>query len=94
MIIIEKSGKTIDEAVSLALQELNTTRENVEIEVINEGKRGILGLGAEDATVRVKMEESPLSKAENYIKNIMESFGINAELKGSYEGFKIRALQF
>ena len=90
MIIIEKSGKTIDEAVSLALKELNTTRENVEIEVINEGKRGILGLGAEDATVRVKMEESPLLKAENYIKNIMESFGIEAELKGSYEDETVR----
>ncbi len=90
MIIIEKSGKTIDEAVSLALQELNTTRENVEIEVVNEGKRGILGLGAEDATVRVKMEESPLLKAENYIKIIMESFGIDATLNGSYEDETVR----
>ncbi len=85
MIIIEKSGKTIDEAVEEALKELGTTKENVEIEVINEGKRGILGLGAEDARVRVKMEQSPLQKAEAYIKTIMESFGIDAELKGSYE---------
>ena len=85
MIIIEKSGKTIDEAVEEALKELGTTKENVEIEVINEGKRGILGLGAEEARVRVKMEQSPLQKAEAYIKTIMESFGIDAELKGSYE---------
>lgn len=85
MIIIEKSGKTIDEAVEEALKELGTTKENVEIEVINEGKRGILGLGAEDARVRVKMEQSPLQKAEAYIKTIMESFGIDAELKGNYE---------
>lgn len=85
MIIIEKSGKTIDEAVEEALKELGTTKENVEIEVINEGKRGILGLGAENAVVRVKMEQSPLQKAEAYIKTIMESFGIDAELKGSYE---------
>ncbi len=85
MIIVEKSGKTIDEAVNEALAELNTTKENVEIEVVNEGKRGILGLGSEDAVVRVKMEVNPLQKAEKYIKDVMESFGIDVQLNGSYE---------
>lgn len=90
MIIVEKSGKTIDEAVNEALKELNTTRENVEIEVVNEGKRGILGLGAEDAVVRVKMEVTPLQKAEKYLKDVMESFGINVQLNGSYEDESVR----
>ena len=85
MIIVEKSGKTIDEAVEAALKELGTTRENVEIEVVNEGKRGILGIGAEEATVRVKMEYTPLQKAEDYVKKIMSGFGIDVDLKGSYE---------
>ena len=85
MIIVEKSGKTIDEAVNEALKELDTTRENVEIEVVNEGKRGILGLGAEDAVVRVKMEVSPLQKAEKYVKDVMESFGIDASVEGKFE---------
>ena len=85
MIIVEKSGKTIDEAVNAALKELNTTKENVEIEVISEGRRGILGIGSEEAKVRVKMEQTPLQKAEKYVKSIMDSFGINAELKGNYE---------
>ena len=90
MIIVEKSGKTIDEAVNEALKELNTTRENVEIEVVNEGKRGILGLGAEDAVVRVKMEVTPLQKAEKYLKDVMESFGIDVQLNGSYEDESVR----
>ena len=85
MIIIEKSGKTIDEAVNEALTELGTERENVEIEVLNEGKRGILGLGAEDARVRVIMNETPLQKAEKYVKDVMKSFGIEVEIKSSYE---------
>ena len=85
MIIVEKSAKTIDEAVEAALTELGTTRENVEIEVISEGKRGILGIGSEDAKVRVSMEESPLQKAEKYVKDVMDKFGINVELKGSFE---------
>ena len=35
MIIIEKSGKTIDEAVEAALIELGASKDEVEIEVIN-----------------------------------------------------------
>lgn len=85
MIIVEKSGKTIDEAVNEALLELGTTRENVEIEVLSEGKRGILGLGAEEAKVRIKMEQSPLQKAESYVGEVMKRFGIEVALKGSFE---------
>ena len=85
MIIIEKSGKTIDEAVEAALIELGASKDDVEIEVINEGKRGILGLGAEEAKVRVSMEKNPLKKAENYVSSILKSFGIDAVLKSSYE---------
>lgn len=85
MIIVEKSGKTIDEAVNEALKDLNTTKENVEIEVVNEGKRGILGLGAEDAVVRVKMEVSPLQKAQMYVEDVLKKFGIEATVEGKYE---------
>jgi len=85
MIIVEKEGKTIDEAVNAALQELNTDRENVEIEVLNEGKRGILGIGSENAKVRVKMELTPLQKAEKYLESVIDNFGINVSLNGKYE---------
>ena len=85
MIIIEKSAKTIDDAVNAALSELGVTKDEVEIEVISEGKRGILGIGSEEAKVRVKMEETPLSKAEKYVNAVMGSFGIDVEIKASYE---------
>ena len=83
--IIEKSGKTIDEAVSAALEELGTEKENVEIEVIREGKRGLLGFGAEDAVVRVKMNVSETLKGEEYIKAILEKMGIEGEISSTYE---------
>ena len=85
MIIIEKSGKTIDDAVEKALAELGAAREEVEIEVINEGKRGLLGLGAEEAVVKVKYEPSPLQKGEKYVESVMKNFGIDVSLKGSFE---------
>lgn len=87
--IIEKSGKTIDEAVKAALDELGTERENVEIEVIKEGKRGLLGFGAEEAVVRVKMNvpetETETVKGEDYIKAIIEKMGIEGQVTSTFE---------
>lgn len=49
-----KTGKSVDEAVREALSELNISRENAEIEVLDEGQKGFLGLiGSKDATVKV-----------------------------------------
>jgi spoIIIJ-associated protein len=50
---LEVSAKTVEEAVELALNELNLTRSEVEIEVLREGKVGILGWLGENAKVRV-----------------------------------------
>ena len=56
-----KTAKTVDEAVREALTELNITKENAEIEVLDEGQKGFLGLiGSKDATVKVwpKVDET------------------------------------
>lgn len=55
---VEASGKTVDEAIDRALQQLGLTRNQVECEVLNEGRSGILGLGSEPARVLVR----PLSE--------------------------------
>jgi len=57
---LEVSAKNIEEAVELALNKLGLSRSEVEIEVLQEGKRGILGWGGEQAKVRV----TPLTSAE------------------------------
>ncbi|MBT4511355.1 MAG: protein jag [Chloroflexi bacterium] len=49
----EVSAKTVEEAVELALNEMGLDRSEVEIEVLQEGKRGILGWGGEEALVKV-----------------------------------------
>ena len=54
MRVIETTGKTIEEAIDIALVELNASREEVEIKVINRGKSGLLGFGNEEARVKVE----------------------------------------
>ncbi|MDN5293505.1 MAG: spoIIIJ-associated protein [Eubacteriales bacterium] len=52
---IEKSGKTVEEAVKAALAELGLTLDEVEVEVLEEGSKGFFGiLGARQARVRVR----------------------------------------
>ncbi|WP_427109107.1 RNA-binding cell elongation regulator Jag/EloR [Lysinibacillus xylanilyticus] len=50
-------GATTQEAISLALQKLGKTREQVDVEVLQEGKKGFLGFGARSAEVRVTVKE-------------------------------------
>lgn len=50
---IEVNAKTVEEAVEQGLAQLNLTQDDVEIVVLKEGKRGVFGIGAEDAVVRL-----------------------------------------
>lgn len=61
---ITQIGATVDEAISLALQKLAATREQVNIDVLQEGKKGFFGFGARPAEVRVTVKEIEQSKSE------------------------------
>src|SRR5438093_11405584 len=50
---IEVRGRTVDEAIHAALDQLGVTRDDVEIEVLSEGRSGVFGVGSQDARVRV-----------------------------------------
>lgn len=51
---VEASGKTVDEAIEKALEKLGLDEAQVEVEVLNMGKSGILGIGGDPARVRVR----------------------------------------
>lgn len=50
---VDASGKTVEEAIEKALAELGLERTQVEVEVVKEGRSGILGIGGEEARVIV-----------------------------------------
>jgi spoIIIJ-associated protein len=56
---LEISAKTVDEAIHRALEQLGVAREEVKVTVLKKGKSGLLGLGGEEATIRVE----PLASA-------------------------------
>jgi spoIIIJ-associated protein len=56
--VVETSGVDVDEAVDKALEQLALNRSQVDVDVVREGKKGFLGIGAEEAIVRVTAKES------------------------------------
>ena len=48
----EFSAKTVDEAITKASIEFETSSENLEIQVVSQGKAGFLGFGAKPAIIK------------------------------------------
>ena len=66
---LEKSARTEDEAIALALKELGMDRDDVSVEIVERAKSGFLGIGASPAVIRVSYEVpdevvKPAPKAE------------------------------
>lgn len=81
---IEMSAKTVEEAIELALKELDAERSDVEIAVVSKGKSGILGIGAEPAIVRVGLldDEPPdsVNLTSEVLESLMSMMGVDATL--------------
>lgn len=76
-----RTGNNINEAVELALIELDATRENVEIEVLEESSKGIFGLfRTKDAKVLVTLNENAHAVAEEFLQNIFKKMNMNVKI--------------
>lgn len=60
----EKRAKNVNEAVLAALEELGATTDEVNVEVVDEGKKGLFGIGSRDAVVRVTLKDSVMESRE------------------------------
>ncbi len=78
---VEASGRTVEEAVARALEELGVEREDVEVEVLDPGSRGMLGFGARDARVRVAVKPSPAAVAHQLMARLIDHLGIQGTVR-------------
>ncbi len=77
---IVMTAKTVEEAIELALKELDVERAEVEVSVVSRGKSGILGIGGEPARVRVEVLDAPsdvLKVASELIDEVISLLGIS-----------------
>ena len=74
------TGRTVEEAIELALKELDADRDEAEVEVLSKGKSGFLGIGGELARVRVtKIPQggNAAALAAEAVSRILQSAGVN-----------------
>ena len=93
---LEISAKTVEEATRLALAQLEVTLDEVDILVLKKGKSGLLGMGAEDAKIRVILldddEAQPGARGEaadtarQVLIDILHAMGIQATVDVSGSG--------
>lgn len=65
------TGKTVEEAIANGLQHLGLTKEEVSIEVLYEGRKGILKIGSKEAEVRIERKIDPKPKSEPKPKQLL-----------------------
>ncbi len=83
------TAKTVEEAVESALSALGITREQAEIEVLDEGKKGIFGLGGTKAKVKVSKRATDGERAAKFIDGLFEILKINAFAEIISDGEKV-----
>jgi spoIIIJ-associated protein len=88
---IRRSAPSVEEAVEAALGELGVSEQEAEIQVIQEPRSGVLGLGAQDAIVVVRsrsttpdvveddLEEQGEIAAE-FLEGLLERMGVDASV--------------
>ncbi|KPK48466.1 MAG: hypothetical protein AMJ77_00025 [Dehalococcoidia bacterium SM23_28_2] len=85
---VEASGKTVDEAIASALEQLQLDRSQVEIEIITAGRTGLFGLGGENARVlvrpstteKVDLDSPTIKMAIEFLQRLLELTGIDGEV--------------
>lgn len=82
MKVIETTGKTVEEALKNALQELKVEKDKVEVEVLDEGNKGFLNfIGVRPAKIKVKVKRDYIYEAKVFLKSILDKMKVKAEIK-------------
>ncbi len=94
---VETQGRTVEEAVQKACEILQASREELDIEVLENGSSGFLGIGARRARIRATRKETVPAAAANEIgvkvekalKGLLEHIDIEAQIEMKEDGERI-----
>lgn len=82
MDVIEMTGRNVEEAVKYALDELKVTKDKVDVEIIDEGNKGLFNIiGARPAKVRVKLKKNYANDAQVFLNNMLNFMNIEAKVQ-------------
>ncbi len=68
----EYTGKTVNDAITNAIIELETTSDKIEYDIISEGSKGVFGIGSKPAKIKVWFKEEPKKSIEEVVNEFLE----------------------
>jgi len=94
---IERSARSVEEAIEAALAELGATEQEVSVDIVQEPKDGFLGVRTQDAVVRVRRKSRPTeTSAEEledqgdvgaeFLEGLLGMMGVSAGVETEIEG--------
>lgn len=86
MDMITVSAKTVDEAITKALIELETTSDRLEYEIVDKGSNGILGIiGSKPAVIRAKKKETLEDKAMTFLSDVFGAMDLGVHMEAFFQ---------
>ena len=84
---VTATGQSVEEAVESALAQLQTTRDRINIEVLDEGKKGLFGIfGSRKAEVVVTLVPDPINEAKQFLQKVCEDMGLDIKIDVKVDG--------
>ena len=77
---IEISAKTVDDAITEALVRLGTTSDKIEMEVIDKGSAGFLGIARRDAVIKVRKKYSVEGSIQEFLEQVFAAMDLKVEI--------------
>jgi len=85
MEVIEITAGTVEQAIEKAEAQLGLTRDQLKVEVIREGRAGILGVGGREAVIRVSStalpEEDVVSRVTEVLDTLLGLMGVQGKVE-------------
>jgi spoIIIJ-associated protein len=87
---VERSAPTVEEAVEAALAELGVSEQEAEVDIVQEPRSGLLGIGGQQAVVRVRARSASQEEAEDldeqaeiaadFVEGLLDAIGVVGEV--------------
>jgi spoIIIJ-associated protein len=78
---VERTAKTVEDAINDALNYLGCGLESVDIEVVDEGSKGFLGFGGKPAKILAKKKFDPVSAARDFLREVFAAMNIAVDIE-------------
>ncbi len=80
MEFIEVSAKTVDDAITEASIKLGTTSDRIEVEVIEKGSTGFLGIKSKPAIIKARKKNDTVDNIREFLENVFSAMNMEVTI--------------